>query len=66
MTMILELRTDQGGIVTRSFQDPALVFYVEHASSAPVVRKSFGEIQIGDRVAAEPRHFMELVNARTI
>jgi len=61
---ILELRTDQGEFVTRSFQDPAPVFYIEHDPSVPVVRRSFADLRIGDRVATEPHHFMELLNMR--
>jgi hypothetical protein len=64
VALILELRTDQGEIVTRSYQDPAQVFYSEHSPSEPVIQKSFNEIQLGERVAIEPRYFMEIVNMR--
>jgi hypothetical protein len=66
MAWILELRTEQGALLTQSFQDPVPVFYIEHDPSTPPRKRTFAELQTGDRVSTEPRHFKELINVRVI
>ena len=67
MATILELLNDEGVVVTRSFQDPVPLFYVEGSPSLPVERKTVAELRVGDRVAAyTPRFDMELVNVRVV
>jgi hypothetical protein len=65
--VILELKNDQGSLVTQSLRDNDTAIYVDLGPSAPINPKLVGDLQIGDRVAAfKPRSYMELVNARVI
>ena len=67
MATVLELLSDEGAAVTRSFQDPAPLFYIEGSPSLPVERKTVAELRIGNRVATyRPRDYMELVNVRVV
>ena len=64
MATALELRSDQGAVVSVSYQDLPEEFFIEHQPGAPLKRVSFEEVRIGDRISTTPKHFKELVNVR--